>query len=89
MRFNKAFADGSITFFEIEVAGLAAGAVEFFGLLGRGAVAFNFTVKSVFAGFDHGRLRGDFKFILELGLRLDIAFDTATERQRPISRTTF
>ena len=55
MRFNKAFADGSITFFEIEVAGLAAGAVEFFGLLGRRAVALNFAVVGVFAGLGNRR----------------------------------
>ena len=39
VRFNKTFADGAIALFEIEVTGLAAEPMEFFGLLGRGGTA--------------------------------------------------
>jgi ABC-type uncharacterized transport system permease subunit len=55
MRFNKAFADGSITFFEIEVTGLAAGAVKFLGLLGCRAITLNFAVEGIFAGLGNRR----------------------------------
>ena len=86
MGFNKALADGAVTLFEIEVAGLAARAVEFFRLLGRGAVALNFAMEGIFAGLDNGGLSRDFEFILQLGLRFDIALDT---KQAPKTTNSF
>ena len=50
--FNKAFANRAIALFKIEITGLANRAVEFFGLLGGGAVAFNLAVKSVFIALE-------------------------------------
>ncbi len=64
MGFNKAFADFAIAFFKIEITGLAAEPMEFFGLLGRRWIAFHFTVKSIFAGLNDRGLRRDFKFVL-------------------------
>jgi hypothetical protein len=42
MRFNKAFADFAIALFEIEIASLAFCAMEFFSLLHRRTIAFDF-----------------------------------------------
>src|SRR5450631_195955 len=84
MRFDKAFADRAIALCKIEIAGLAACAVEFFGLFGRGRIALNFAMKRVFASFDHGRLGGDSKFVTKLGLWLDVTFNAAAISQRPI-----
>jgi hypothetical protein len=50
--FNKAFADRTIAFHKVKIAGLATGAVELFGLLWRASISLNLSMKDIFAFFD-------------------------------------
>ena len=84
MRFDETLADGAVALRKIEVTRLTADAMEFFRLARRGAVAFNFAVKRVFAGLRNRAGWRNAKFLAHIGLRLDVGIDAAAITQRPI-----
>ena len=84
MCFNKALANRSIAFGKIKITGLADGAVEFFGLSGRGGIALDLPMEGVFTGFDHRGRGWKVKFFANVALRVYIGINATAIGQRAV-----
>src|SRR5215472_7029519 len=84
MRLNKTLANRTIALRETEITGLAARAMKLLGLFDRGAVALNFAVIGVLAGFGHGGGLRNAKLFREIGLSFDIGINAAAISECPI-----
>src|SRR6516162_9615734 len=82
MRLNKTLANRTIALRETEITGLAARAMKLLGHFDRGAVALNFAVIGVFAGFGHGGGLHNAKLFREIGF--DIGINAAAISECPI-----
>jgi hypothetical protein len=84
MRFNKTLTHRTIAFRKTEITGLAARAMKLLGLFDRGAVALNFAVIGIFAGFGDGGGLCNAKLFREIGLSFDIGINAAAISECPI-----
>src|SRR5215467_5707825 len=84
MRLNKTLANRTIALRETEIAGLATRAMKLLGLFDRDAVALNFTVIGIFAGFGDGGGLRNAKLFREIGLSFDIGINATAVSKCPI-----